>query len=232
MAGRGRPSKVGHIRTTFETECSSARTLVDAILAVPKKVRPSSKPGLHPKHAQQVVELAFMAVVAAWEEFLEDSLVRYVAGAESESGYKPTPKFGIASGILHAYQILSLNPKFDPASDYLKFSDPNRVRNKASFIFSEHSYTHLHTKTDLIKHASAIRNRVAHNSDKCRTDFKASAIYFLQPVNNKLPQGYTPGKLLLSNVQRHFGQTAVQKRLTVFEAYLQMYESLAKQIAP
>lgn len=228
----GRPAKVQHVRTTFESECSSARALVAAILAVPPKVRPSPKPGLHPKYAQQVVELAFMAVVAAWEEFLEDSLVRYVAGAKSTSGYKPTPKFGIASGILHAYQILSQDSKFDPTRDYLKVTDPNWVRNSASFIFSVHSYTHLNTKTDLIKHASAIRNRVAHSSEKCRTDFKATAIYFLQPANGKLTQGYTPGKLLLSNVQRHFGQAAVQKGLTVFEAYLQMYESLAKQIAP
>jgi hypothetical protein len=222
----GRPAEAQHVRTTFESECSSARTLVAAILAIPAKVKPSPSPGLHPKHAQQVVELAFMAVVASWEEFLEDSLVRYVAGAKTASGYRPTPKFGLASGIPHAYQILSQDTKFDPQRDYLKVTDPNWVRSTAAFIFSAHPYTHLQPKTDLIKHASAIRNRIAHSSEKCRTDFKTTALYFLQPASGKLTQGYSPGKLLLSKVQRHFGQTAVQKGHTVFEAYLQMYESL------
>ncbi len=228
----GRPAEVQHVRTTFASECSSARALVAAILAVPAKVRPSPNPGLHPRHAEQVVELAFMAIVASWEEFLEDSLVRYVAGAKTASNYRPTPKFGLASNITHAYQIVSQNANYDRQRDYLKVTDPNWVRNSASFIFSAHTYTFLQTKTDLIRHASAIRNRVVHNSEKCRTDFKATALYFLQPANGKLSQGYGPGKLLLSSVQRHFGQRAVQQGLTHFEAYLQMYDSLAAQIVP
>lgn len=228
----GRPAEVQHVRTTFAAECLSARGLVAAITALPPKVRPSPNPGLHPKHAEQVVELAFMAVVASWEEFLEDSLVRYVAGAKTSSNYRPTPKFGLASNITHAYQIVSQNANYDSQRDYLKVTDPNWVRNSASFIFSAHTYACLQTKSDLIKHASAIRNRVAHSSEKCRTDFKATALYFLQPANGKLSQGYGPGKLLLTPVQRHFGQRPVHQGLTHFEAYLQMYESLAMQIVP
>ena len=173
-----------------------------------------------------------MAVVASWEEFLEDSLVRYVAGAKTASSYRPTPKFGLASNISHAYQIVSQNSTYDQQRDYLKVTDPNWVRNSASFIFKVHTYNCLQTKTDLIKHASAIRNRVAHSSEKCRADFRSTALHFLQPASGKLAQGYGPGKLLLTPVQRHFGQPAVQQGLTHFEAYLRMYEALAQQIVP
>jgi hypothetical protein len=179
-----------------------------------------------------VVELAFMAVVASWEEFLEDSLVRYVAGAKTAGNYRPTPKFGLASSITHAYQVVTQNPGYNAQRDYLKVTDPNWVRTSASFMFSAHPYACLQNKTDLLKHASSIRNRVAHSSEKCRADFKSTALYFLQPVSGKLSQGYSPGKLLISPVQRHFGQVAVQQGLSHFEAYLRMYEALAGQIVP
>ncbi|MBS0355730.1 MAG: hypothetical protein JSR83_17730 [Proteobacteria bacterium] len=228
----GRPPEVEHVKQTFLSEVASARGLVDAIRAIPPKVRPSNAIGLHPKHAQQVVELAFMGVVAAWEEFLERSLVRYLAGARTASGYRPTPKHGAANNIQHAYELLSQDSGYDSTRNYLKASDPRWVRISADFFFSHHSYSCLQTKVDLIKHASSIRNRVAHSSEKCRSDFKATAIYFLQPHNNTLPQGFGPGKLLSEPVQRHFGQQAIQAGRSHIASYFRMYEDLANSIVP
>lgn len=228
----GRLAEVQHVKTAFIDECASARNLVSCILAIPAKVRPSNAVGIHPKYAQQVVELAFMGVVAAWEEFLERSLVRYVAGATTAGGYRPTPKYGLANNIQHAYKILSQDPKYDVTRHYLKATDPAWVCSSADFVFSAHPYGSLQAKADLIGHASTIRNRVAHSSEKCRSEFKATAVHFLHPPNGTLSQGYGPGKLLLDPVQRHFGQQVTQQQVSHFEAYLRMFEALADTIVP
>ena len=87
----GRPPKVDHVRNGLLSEANSARNLVARVLALPRGVREGE---LHPKHARQIVELAFMGVVSAWDEFLERTLVRYVAGAVTDSGYAPTAYSG------------------------------------------------------------------------------------------------------------------------------------------
>jgi hypothetical protein len=230
----GRPSEVEHIKKTFLNEVAVARHLVDTIRNIPQKVRPSKivKVSLHPKFTQQVIALAFMGVVAAWEEFLERSLVRYLAGAQTASGYSPTPKIGVANTIQHAYEILSQNANYDSTQKYLKASDPKWILSMADFFFSSHSYSCLREKNDLIKHASSIRNRVAHGSEKSRTDFRATAIHFLHPVNNKLPKSFGPGRLLAEPIQRHLGAQDEQAGRSHIAGYFRMYEALANKIVP
>ncbi|BEH22883.1 Uncharacterised protein [Burkholderia pseudomallei] len=228
----GRPPEVDHVKRDFVKEIDSAKSLVSTVRALPAKVRPSNAIGIHPKYVQQVVELAFMGVVSAWEEFVERSLVRYVAGAQTSAGYTPTPKFGQANNIQHSYELLSQDTNYDPLKHYLKVSDPRWVRRTADFFFSAHPYTCLQNHGDLLKHASCIRNRTAHSSEKCRADFKTTAVHFLQPANGVLSQGFGPGALLLQPVQRHFGQPAIQAGLSHFDAYMDTFGSLANQVVP
>lgn len=228
----GRPPEVDHVKKTFFKEIKAAEDLVAKILQFKGGINPVGTIGLHPKHVRQVVELAFMGVVASWEEFLEMSLVRYVAGAKTGTGYRPTPKFGRATSIEHAYQVLSNNPKFSPRKDYLKVTDPNWVTNQADFLFSAHGFGDVKIKGALLGHASSIRNRVAHSSEKCRADFKVTAIHFLMPATGSLKQGYGPGDLLVAPVSRHFGQPAIQSQSTHFSAFAELYKSLADTIIP
>lgn len=228
----GRPPEVDHVKNTFLREIKSAEELVKKVIALKGGVNPNGKAGLHPKYVRQVIELAFMGVIASWEEFLEMALVRYVAGARTKAGYAPTPKYGRATSIDHAYQVISQNSKFDPSKDYLKVSDPKWVTNIADFYFSAHGFSDVKNKIDLLGHASSIRNRVAHASKKCKDDFKTTALYFLPAANGKLTQGYGPGDLLVENVARHFGQKAVQLNQTHFEAYMDLFKSLTARIVP
>lgn len=228
----GRPAKVDHVRDAFLAEIDAATSLVAAMKALPVKVRPSNNPGVHPKYVGQVVELAFMGLVASWEEFVERTLVRYLTGAKTNSGYKPTLKAGKADTIQHAYELLSLDPNYKPEKSYLKVSDPKWVRKVADFYFSAHSYSVLLNSADKIKHANAIRNRIAHDSTKCKADFKVTAIHFLQPANGQLKQGYGAAALLQASVQQHFGQAAVQQNKTHFDAYCDFFKDLAAKIVP
>jgi len=189
-------------------------------------------PTLHPKYKVQVVELAFMGVVAAWEEFLEATLVRYVAGAKTASGYAPTPKYGLASNLSHSYQVISGRTTFNPVSDYLKVSDPSWVTGKARFVFSAHPYTCLTPKAQLLDAATKIRNRVAHASSKCRADFKVVALRFLGlPADGKLKQSYAAGDLLLAPTTVAFG-AAHPAGLDHFGAFVHVYDGLANAIVP
>jgi len=228
----GRPPEVDHVKATFFREIKAAEDLVARVRQFSGGINPAGAPGLHPKYVRQVVELAFMGVVASWEEFLEMALVRYIAGAKTRAGYAPTPKFGRANSIAHAYQVLSNNAKFDPTKDYLKVSDPKWVTNSADFLFSAHGFADVKNRADLLGHASSIRNRVAHSSDKCRTAFRATAIHFLNPANGLLTKGYGPGDLLNAAVTRHFGQPAVQAGQSHFAAYVELYKSLADKVVP
>ena len=228
----GRTPKVNHVKKEFHREVNAARNLVSAIDSLPRKARLNAANGIHPKHVQQIVELAFMGVVAAWEEFLERTLVRYVAGASTDSHYSPSNKYGHANTINHAYEILSQDANYDPQKHYLKVSDSRWVWRTADFYFNTHPYGCLSNKADLLKRANLIRNRVAHGSAKCKADFKKTAIWFLQPQNNQITQGYGPGALLLSSVQRHFGQPVINNNASHFVAYLDLYESLSNQIVP
>ena len=119
-----------------------------------------------------------MGMIAAWEEFLDRSLVRYVAGATTNCGNSPTAKFGLANNIAHAYELLSQDNKYDPQKNYLNVTDPKWVWTTADFFFKKHPYSCLQSKADLLRHGSSIRNRVAHSSEKCRADFKNTAIIF------------------------------------------------------
>lgn len=228
----GRPPRVDHVREALLREIGSSQSLISAIQVIPLSVRFTARPHLHPKYTRQVVELAFMGMVSAWEEFLERSLVRYVAGAQTASGFHPTHKFGKANNLGHAYELLSQDVDYNPTKHYLKVTDPRWVWRTADFFFSQHPYSGLSQYSDLLKHGSSIRNRVAHSSEKCRTDFKATVVYFLHPAGNALAQGYGAGDLLMTSVQRHFAQQAIQRNLTHFQAYAELYESLARQIVP
>lgn len=228
----GRPPKVTHVKNAFLDEITSARGLVDAMTALPAKVHPSIQVGVHPKHLRQVVALAFMGVISAWEEFIERTLVRYVAGASADSGYSPTFKYGSANSLKHAQELLSLNADYDPKRDYLNFSNARWVWRTADFFFSSHPYGGLNSKAELLKNASRIRNRIAHDSEKCKAEFKVTAIWFLHPANGRLTQGYGPGSLLLDTARRNFGNRINQARISHFEAYMRVFESLAQSVVP
>ncbi len=225
-----RVPKVDHVRDAFLTEVASARALVQAVASLPKTVNPAVAIGVHPKHERQIVALAFMGVVAGWEEFVERTLVRYLAGATSAGGFSPQPKFGLANSITHAYELLSQETNYDPDKHYLKVTEPKWVWSMADFFFKSHPFGLLKTNADLIRHASSIRNRVAHDSTKSKADFKRTCIYFLQPARGSLSQGYAPGNLLLAPVQRHFGQAQLGR--SHFDAYMSLFEDLSRQLVP
>ncbi|MCL4687188.1 MAG: hypothetical protein KJ007_01335 [Burkholderiales bacterium] len=181
------------------------------------------------------MELAFLGLLAAWDEFLEQTFVRYLAGAEARNGYKPTLRLGRTGGLAHSYHAISGDPSFDPARNYSRFSDPKWVIAISKIYFENGSpYAGLlHANLEILQHATKLRNRVAHDSLKSREDFKKTAKIHLglQP-GQPLRQGYSVGDLMLTKADLLFGQETKNKDLPYFMAYALKLRAMAQRICP
>ena len=224
---------IDHVLISFRREVNAARALEATISKISIAINPqTAQASLHPKQRLQVAELAFMGVVSAWEEFLERTLVRYLAGASSASGSYPSPKYGSANSILHAYQILSQKAKYDPSRHFLKANDPDWILSTADFHFHSHPYSIIHPHLEILKHGVKVRNRIAHASQKCRTEFKSTALNMLGTQGPNLRQGYSPGDLLLSTLMGgQMGTFNAINATNLFEGFLDLYLHLANQVA-
>ena len=90
----GRPPLVQHMRDYFENSISSAEGLVADVRKL-ERVKTSTHEGtLHSKRVARIAELAFMGMFSAWEEFLEDTFIRYLAGASDSDSKWPVLKLG------------------------------------------------------------------------------------------------------------------------------------------
>ncbi len=199
-------------------------------------VRP--RPGqasLHPKHVRRVIELAFLGVTASWEEFLERTLVRYMAGAKCDGGYGPSLRVGPCIGLRHAYQLLSGDPFYEPARRFLVWTDRKGVVDVAR-VFFERGEPYVGAMNQFSREldlAGDIRNRIAHVSPKAKRKFRAAALHFLNVQT--LTRGYAAGDLLRAVPLRGFASLPTQQTGTqriAFSAYMDMYGILANKIAP
>jgi len=182
---------------------------------------------LHPAQARRVVALSFLAAVASWEEFIEASFVRYLAGAASASGRRPHLKFGPAASIDDAYAVISGKPGFDPARNYLSWTVDDTLRRASLFFGGGDPFNRsLSPVKEALDDAAIIRNRVAHASQKSRSAFRGVATKIR---GSKLRQGYSVGDLLLESA-RPVGVPDAPGAV-LFERYINFFASLATDIA-
>jgi hypothetical protein len=87
------------------------------------------------------------------------------------------------------------------------------------------------TYQERLRDATFIRNRVAHNSIKARSDFKKVALRFLgkDPKKDKLHSGYSQGKLLCTITSHGFPKPV---KGTVFEEYVALYRQIVDVLTP
>lgn len=225
-----RPAAINHVRKVFLGSLDSSESLFfavyerDATGTLVWKYRT----GLHKKQADKVVELAFLGMVAAWEDFLEQVFIRYLIGATYSNGGTPTLRLGKAKSMEHAYQVASLKYKYDPERDYFKTTDPKALGDLAKIFFDGgRPFTSI-SNTDRLKDASIIRNRIAHSSEKCRAEFKTCALRMLN--RQALFQGFRASDLLRANAVTGFGQAF--RNQSFFEAYVSYFKTQAKIVAP
>lgn len=186
-------------RNTFEFALGSAVDLCAAVEPfVGRAFKSRTVRQLHSSQARRVVSLAFLAMIASWEEFLEGTFVRYVCGARSMMRRRPPLKFGPAATLEDAYAVVSGQQKFDPSRRYLNWSAEDTLRRASLFFVSGSPFSDaLLPRKVALEDANVIRNRVAHSSQKARGAFREVAARLL---GAKLPRAFAVGDLLLERV--------------------------------
>jgi hypothetical protein len=244
---KGSPTKVTHLKESFLKEIESARKLLESVKTDITPILKKEKVNGHlvNKVTRRIVELSFLRVVTAWEDFIEQAVVNYMAGAQTDDGsYSPSLIMGISPNTKHCYKLIMSDSKFKSDNDYIKgLSSTNGVINIARLYFEdgEPFNTALSAKNNKLEYAKKIRNRVAHSSDKCKGQYydvvkemftpigeKKSAREVLVLNSKRTIKNIQVGDFLLFKVDRVFPD----KNLTIFEAFMSMYSELANVIVP
>lgn len=127
---------LGTVKSAFGQSVFSAANLYNAVTPyVEHGYKGITENPLHPRQARRVVGLAFLSLVAAWEDFVQALFVRYMAGASSPGGYRPTLRLGPCTTLRHAAEVLTGRPGFDLESRYLSWTKWSEVTSLASLHF-------------------------------------------------------------------------------------------------
>lgn len=226
----GRQPEVNSAKTAFDEVIAQANRLYGVIKPFcANSVRSITSNQIHPKQANRFLGLAFLSVLAGWEEFVEVSFIRYLAGSKTRNGYAPKLRIGGCESLGHAYEILSGQLNFDPTRRYMNWTSFQSVIEKAGLFFENAEPFSRVTSQEIskINDANKVRNRVAHGSQKSKTDFRNVALRMLNRTS--LHQGFDVGMLLLSSPVTQFPATG---KADLFEGYIEFFEELRDRLVP
>ncbi|GAJ15780.1 unnamed protein product [marine sediment metagenome] len=151
----------------------------------------------------------------AWEDFLEESFVRYLCGAQTASRYSPKCYLKPKS-LSHALDMLRQHRR------YIDWTDASFIIQISNLYFEEGKpYTRaLNPILSDLKYMNIIRNSIAHRSESARINLDNATRDLL---------GYRPIKLsaglLLETI-------APGKTQTLFDVYLDIIKLASRRIIP
>lgn len=119
-----------------------------------------------------VYEASYLLIFSAWEGFLEEAMIRFIAGYVNSSGLIPLKLGKTRSPDLTSAKLALFNGK-----SYLLWHSPDKPinRSKQWFMNGPHETVISSAQTN-IEHFAAIRHYVAHRSSDCAAKFEAAAI--------------------------------------------------------
>ncbi len=193
----------------------------------------------HPAVAAKIIGLAFLSALTAWEDFLSEVFLGYMCGYQTPNGYAPRLRTGASQNRTHAIQVLTgeKNPK--DAERKTRWNSIKWVQSVSSIHFrSGDPFTSMHR--DVSQHlewATTIRNRVAHNSDKARFQFReVTNLLLRRPAGTAIGRGFSPGQLLISTSPNTFPAPELDYAHETwgdnFEAYISLFLEEARRIVP
>ena len=237
----GRPASLSVPRNDLAQVLGESRRLYQLaapIAARGQRTRPGSFAGAP---ARQVIGLAFMRMVGAWEQFLEDVFLRYLVGV-TVAGNQPVLVQGRFATIEAAFADLCANPAATRDTQFLSWNHWKDIRRRARVYFQPGdpfttTLTGANTPgaagqvaTTCMDRAIDIRNRVAHPSRSAKAKFKTAALAFgAGNARGTLPKAFMVADLLTMTC-RHF--PAAYQGQTFFLGYAALIDDLASRVAP
>jgi hypothetical protein len=174
------PLKISHVLVDFQKGTDSSTNLVSRVRDV----------GIPRTQLEIVAEMAFLRIFVAWESFLEESFIRYAAGAASPSGYTPIV-LTRAQNLGHALELVS------SGRDYAHWNSASEVIRRAALYFQdgEPYRSALEPASIELDEMNTIRNRITHKSVHSKHHFNA----FVRRKFGYGIRGMTPGRYLLTS---------------------------------
>lgn len=217
------------VRQQFRKRIESAKKIHECSTDLKRKNQ------LNPTHAHKIIELAFLSIVSAWEEFLGATFIRYLCASTSPSGYTPSLNPGMQQQTLgNAVKALYKKMKgrdFKEGEDHLSLTNIDWLIKTANhfFVDGEPYATILTDNKPQLSTAQIARNRVAHDFEDCKIKFNQE----VKKHRGKLRSGYSVGLFLLGSPQPVFLPATEEAHQTdLFTAYANLYAKLALEIAP
>ncbi|MDP2918948.1 MAG: hypothetical protein Q8O43_01850 [Dehalococcoidia bacterium] len=163
---------------------------------------------------QVMTELAFLHLFLAWEDFLEQSFIRYMCGATTSVGYSPK-RFISPTALSHALQIVQTRNR-----SYADWTDIDEVMNLARLYFANGDPYDSALRPMLVdfKHMNTIRNSIAHRSGTSQTKLRDTT----RGLVGYLPRKLTAGVLLMTLVPT--------ENITFLEKYCHLVRVAAQRI--
>lgn len=194
---------LSHILNDLERNINNCQNLVTKVKNL----------GIHRIQVEMITELAFLRVFIAWENFLEDSFIRYLVGAKSPSGYIPN-RFVNPANMEIAKNIISGERRV-----YIRWNSAGEViaRSEIYFKGGEPYGNVLRGATTDLNEMNVIRNRITHMSAISKAKFSN----FVRRRFGHGKRGMTPGRLLL---------TPQVTQTTFFDYYIDIIKTTSKII--
>lgn len=173
-------ASLSHVLKDLERNINNCQNLIT-------KVKNLGMPRIQ---VEMITELAFLRVFIAWENFLEESFIRYLVGAKSPSGYIPK-RFVNPSNMEIAKNIISGERR-----EYIRWNSAGEVISRSEIYFKggEPYGNVLRGAAIDLNDMNVIRNRITHMS----TISKAKFNNFVRRRFGHGKRGMTPGRLLLA----------------------------------
>lgn len=227
-------TQVERIRDIFVLDIRSAKSYTDIVSDALKLLKREGTNRQYIEQRNLSYELAFLKIVARWQAFIEDTMVLYLRGITTSEGYGAKAKSVYARDAKEAYQMLSGNKNFSHDKNYLQLSNVDSICNTANKVFTFHSYKKIKSYSNYLEYASFIRNRIAHDSQKCKKNFNIASDFFQKnkELRKKQKKGHTPGELLTFEMSHDIDSKYFRKGEKIFDIYCNFFHDLSNMIVP
>lgn len=175
----------------FAASCDKAQEFASAVeLARQRLGIPEGGKILAVAKLELAYELAYLRVFTAWEDFLEESFLRYMCGFKARHGQEQ-----LVAGGSYCSDLRSAKSTLYQGRQYILWHRPRSVISRAQdyFLSSKHE-TVLASMQGRIEHYAAIRHRIAHAHAEDNFDHATMAL-----VGRRF-RASRPGKFLRTSV--------------------------------
>jgi hypothetical protein len=145
-----------------------------------------------------IYELAYLQIFIAWEIFLEETLLRYMCGYQSQFGQ------AVMVGGHYFTSLPAAAAALYGGQPFLLWHNPHRVVKRCKGVIQNgrHEAILSSSSADLEDFAS-IRHRISHGQDDARQKFDAATMR----ICGQRYRGSRPGRFLRDWVPAHSGQS-------------------------